>query len=1072
MHFDVRASVANGFLGVILLGPSPVAAADGAEAIAQVLNVAVPRRFVDPKSRAMTPGALVGRLQKQLAKVVCPGPLCPEGRSLQVQLAVGSDYEVLDWLGKGLIDAGVIPTLSLYLLNGDQIDLLEVGPSSSQPSESTPRSLHLASGAWLGPAESRQDFEAARDWIWCRAVKARVEVGRAPPGDREQQRCRERLASGDPSYELVMPSHLSTSGFLMPVAETAKWLSERTSLARGTGPPTAQQQALTERFWQEFFAHTRFTLGGPDLGRGARATPTKAIFFREGMTSPRATELKNSPGAPSDLPDLSPDHLVIRRTAKVFSPRALNRRPEAGQGAPTTTVPDPLHSILLADPPGPKAFRSLRFSEPSFGVRTFAFTVDESIELLRHHHDDIEDTRLALVLPGGGVKAAYQSRLLDYLYSKGHLRNYQTPRDPERRALPVNYVIGTSGGALFGFFVARLDERGPWQLSDVLWKKCSEDEPDRCRPLRSTDIFGFVDMPRYLSLLVIFVVFWFFLSTSNLIWTSAPPQDPAARARRKMWRLRLLFVMGPILVLTPILIRYVNGTVAREHIPAIEGIFYAVFALIVMFVDQCVIRDDSQVETVGHGWRRLGIGLTVVGGSTMALCLLAKWKGSPRWLSEVDVSQSIQNNSFLVCVGALLLLVGATLWTYTSMPHYLLADVRGFLTGVGLALTFMVFVYLVLLAIVMFLPGWLSFLELTGQFWGWLLATSIVLSLAILGLEAATRRIKPQWLSPINDGVRYLSDNHPNGDLVTRRSFRLILTASVAVAWWNFVVAPGLYGNVPAQRFMTSVIRQFDRAYESANHRSSTRLTSSLIVPTNDLDKNQTAYFLFAPGIGECPSLVKRPGDDATWRRYRVPLDPGVLESKSKRSIVHESRSKRSIVNCDDGKESPREHFRKVVFASGSPFPVFPAHKVEERLLVDGGYSNLIPVDAALTVSAEAVLIVGSSSPLAPERAGEAWWSSVPGELVSKSPRILGFLYERSQQVDRLSRSDLLVVSIAPGRDEPNWPLLTDFRPNVVDRMITTAESDLSRRIGLVQSWGRPRFVRTVTVPASGRSPN
>jgi predicted acylesterase/phospholipase RssA len=175
-------------------------------------------------------------------------------------------------------------------------------------------------------------------------------------------------------------------------------------------------------------------------------------------------------------------------------------------------------------------------------------------------------------------------------------------------------------------------------------------------------------------------------------------------------------------------------------------------------------------------------------------------------------------------------------------------------------------------------------------------------------------------------------------------------------------------------------------------------------------------------------------------------------------------------MSCPDGQQSPRDQFfRRVVFASGSPFPVFPAHQVGNQLLVDGGYSNLVPVDAAQTVAAQAVLIVGSSSPLAPGSAAEGWWRRVPGELVRSSPQILSFLYERSQQVDRLSRPDLLVVSIAPRREEPNWPLLTDFRPSVVERMIQTAKLDLSRRVGLVQSWGRPRFGQ---VPASGRPPS
>lgn len=1063
MRMDVRALVTLGVLATVVLGCDAARAANGDEAVAQVLTVAVPKRLVDAPSGALTLTAVLGHVQGRVARRVCPGPLCTDRGNLQIQLAVGSDYEILDWLGKGFVDAGVISTLSWYLLRADQIDLLEIEPRPVEPAVSAPQSWHRASGVWRDDAESRRDFEAARYWIWCRTVMTHVAGRETPVEALEKEQCRARLSRDETPYELVMPSHLSTSGFLLPIAETAKWLSERAPLARGIDPPTTTQRALTEEFWAELFARTRFVLGGPDPRPEPEAGPAIAIVFREGATA-RAAGVERARRTRSDTLDLSPDHLVIRRTRKIFSTRALAKHVESGELSTTPTISDALDRLLGAGPSVPRVFRSLRFSEPSFGVRTFAFTVDESLELLRHHHDDVAETRLAVVLPGGGVKAAYQARLLDYLYSKGHLRNFETPVDPLRRALPVNYVIGTSGGALLGFFVARLTENGPWRLSDILWKRCDEKVPDRCRALRTTDVFGWIDLPRYVSLLIVFVVFWVVLGLRNVIW----PLDAEGPGPTKAWRLPLWFVMTPILVLTPFLIRHANGTVAREHIPVIEGFFYAILALIAMFVDQCVIRDDAGPRTVRRGWRLVGVGLTMAGLAAIALCLLAAWSEWPRWLSHVDSRRAIQDNALLACVAALLLLAGATLWTYTCLPRYVVRGIGGFCAGVGLAFLVIGLVYLIIASAVRLLPGSLSLLELTRQFWVWLLGATLLISVVILGLDALVRPLdarRPSWvrrgvrcISWIRTGVRYLSDRHPNGRLVARRSSRLFLTAIVAVAWWNFVVAPGLYGNDPARRFMDRVIDQFDRAYQSANLRSSTRLASTLIVPANDLDNNQTAYFLFTAQT-DCPSVVKRPGDAAVWRRYRVPVD----------AERPEGASDLAIVSCDDGQEAPREYFKKVVFASGSPFPVFPAHAVDKRLLVDGGYSNLVPLDAALTVAAEAVLIVGSSSPLDPESTGDAWWTKVPGELVRKSPRVLGFLYERSQQVDRLSRSDLLVVSLAPRRDEPNWPLLTDFRPDVVRRMIRTAEDDLSRRIGLVQSWGRPRFVRTLAAPASGR---
>jgi predicted acylesterase/phospholipase RssA len=161
----------------------------------------------------------------------------------------------------------------------------------------------------------------------------------------------------------------------------------------------------------------------------------------------------------------------------------------------------------------------------------------------------------------------------------------------------------------------------------------------------------------------------------------------------------------------------------------------------------------------------------------------------------------------------------------------------------------------------------------------------------------------------------------------------------------------------------------------------------------------------------------------------------------------------------------------RVIFASGSPFPIFPAHRLTLRgqdvSLVDGGYSNNVPVDAARTVSAEQVLIVESSNPLRggsePSGFGRAVLG-VRGKLVENLGRLPGFLLERSQEVDRLSRRDLFVVSISPSREEVDWPPLFDFRRKTVQRMEKVATADLTRRVGMVQSWGRPSFALSVEV--------
>jgi predicted acylesterase/phospholipase RssA len=161
------------------------------------------------------------------------------------------------------------------------------------------------------------------------------------------------------------------------------------------------------------------------------------------------------------------------------------------------------------------------------------------------------------------------------------------------------------------------------------------------------------------------------------------------------------------------------------------------------------------------------------------------------------------------------------------------------------------------------------------------------------------------------------------------------------------------------------------------------------------------------------------------------------------------------------------------VFASGSPFPIFPAYRIgfergaEKEALIDGGYTNLVPIDAATDVGAEQVLIVNSSHPLpASEPVGRL--DLLTGPLVDNFLRLPGFLYERAQQIDRRSRAGLFVVSLSPAPQD-DWPLVTDVRSEVVERMWSEAEKDFDERIGMVESWGPPRFQLSLRV--EGRRP-
>src|SRR5207247_6985379 len=95
--------------------------------------------------------------------------------------------------------------------------------------------------------------------------------------------------------------------------------------------------------------------------------------------------------------------------------------------------------------------------------------------------------------------------------------------------LKVQTVIGTSGGALLGYFVAQLGQK-PLDLYGVLWGRGSS-------TLKSSDVFGATDMLRYLSIVFSIIVLCGWLSRF-------PPRETTAR--NVISRTRLFFALWPL----------------------------------------------------------------------------------------------------------------------------------------------------------------------------------------------------------------------------------------------------------------------------------------------------------------------------------------------------------------------------------------------------------------------------------------------------------------------------------------------------------------------------------------------
>lgn len=1189
-----------------LAAAPPAACADG-EALPLVLDVGVPlERAPDPALLAIDAETLFGAIYRAAA-------LCP-ARPLQLNLAVGTDYQILDWLGRGSLDAAVVPALSHHLLLRDGVGLEEIDPPPEAGERLTPaqatryRSFDVAGSRRTPRDEPEADLAAFRAWLWS-GLADDPRPFTVREARRRPELCEELYPRDGTPYRLTMPSHLSTAGTLRPIAATHRWFEDAL-----TRRPEDLRPVLRECFWRSFFHHSCFDLGATARDDREEAGAATAC----GATAPasgRWIEVR-AESAPAGAAGGEHDRLLLRSGAAeaVFVPGSFRRSTVA---LPAEIDLSPLYGALgdpHPDVPGP--FRAQVLPEPSFGVRTFAFTVDESLRLLRLHQETSARSRLALILPGGGVKAAFQSGLIDHLYDSGHLRNaFAEPAGG--RPLLVDYVIGTSGGALLGFFVARLSPRHAQNLADVLWMQEAPDGAGELVPLSSSDIFPWNDLLRYVSLIAILLVFGVFLALASVprrgpLSPEHLPPAPDAPAAQPRARLRLLAVLLGALVAAPLLVEWVSGDRALEHVPEIEGLIFAVLVTVAMFADQCLIwqrpsgedkppappsfwvapgllvaaglvlalapgaaswtelagwlRDDIRfgdaylilgASTVGLllasvrrpvGWRqRLVLTFTWVGGFAVASALAAgllwvlptswlerldripllflslvvppvvlgltrlarshrqriagayQWaQRHARWLTRLPASRiwgrvALPAAVFVACflvmdlcrpearrfadatwravaaqpsklhavtgalvvmLGLLLVVVGWVLWLWQRSPAYRLHDVRRFVdamlfVAVGLAFA----VYGVLFA------SNFSMFELTGDFWIGLLVVSAVLSPLLIAAALVGRG--RHWLPDrLHGALAYLCARHPNAHLVSRRFARLGLLAVAGLVWWNFVLAPGLYGNRQAREYFTLVQKRFETSVDAPR-----RLTTRYAAPANLIARDGTRFLLVVPEGEDCPSILQPPGSGVTWYRYRA-LEGGPSAD----------RLPASCPDLDLTNDKHLDALRSFIFASGSPFPVFPAHRVrlprgegeeegEEEALVDGGYSNHTPVEAAALVEAEQVLIVQSSNPIGPvDDEEESLLARLHGPLVGNALRLPGFLFERSQQADRRSRQRALVVSLSPVWRE-SWPFLADFGQQTVSAMREAAQVDLRRRIGMVESWGPTRFQVGVLVP-------
>jgi predicted acylesterase/phospholipase RssA len=743
---------------------------------------------------------------------------------------------------------------------------------------------------------------------------------------------------------------------------------------------------------------------------------------------------------------------------------------------------------------------------------------------------------LALVLSGGGVKAAYQTAIIDGAYgiepgAEPLLTNIGSADSCPNAPLRVRWITGNSGGALLGAFVATLGcdsierlKTNRTTLTNVIWRS----RPDTVKPtleraaafVPTTDILPFFDLMRWLSLLVGGLLFAVVLRVgrqrSEMITCSK--HDTLSRKIRLNGLLRSL-IWVVLLMAAPYVVIWYTGALAEEHVPYIQGVVYFYCLLIAIADDQSRHPQLAALHAApNHGGLRLSLGRLATAIALLELSILgflavprlsghelydrAKSLPAPlSWFAGLRYpmyEQELPDGAVIGSVALLLLFLSVHLFLgiYRSTPRLRRAE---WWRGYARVAMFAAVPVIVLQLYYLYhrLSGHVPVLELSKDFWiRWcvivlLVAVAIRVALWVIVRSGATyARIKPDRRSVLQSMTLVIA--HSYRDLRTRqdarifwlpRYGRILAFLSVGWVWWNLVVAPGLYGNGPARSYLAKRFRDLVNveALQQTDQGSrkeiaaQLRLRAGFIVPTVSLDEQAPRYFEFRADDGP----TSRPDDAPLERRperWEIWPSPAVIARTGE------------FFETTDGQPALAPDCLRPVFdaviASGSPFPMFPPHKVNNpfckvdaalsqkvglitsledgKLLVDGGFAHNIPIGAARVVGARQVLVLESSVRGSDEGQTGPISRGVFGNLATNVGRVVPFLWENAQASDLQRNEDLFVLHAAPEVPAQTWPFLGDFRSSSIQACTECGQRDVedNRRIVTINSPGRAIFRR------------
>ena len=960
---------------------------------------------------------------------------------LVFQLAIGNYYQVYAWLVQRKIDAAVVSAFTAALLERRNIatpiaEFHEHGNSVGHCPLVAAGSVETAGAAASSVSVGQVDGGADPIPIFRRFLEKTFTA--ASNHDLSLEKAVDRVRE---QYDVAFVSHFSSSGFIAPLLFAKSWLDARLGVEKEFDP------RLRRRFWDILLGTADFSLyHGTDSNESRNeAAPNRLRFTYSGQTAKQLMKAKGrlshwyayDPEKPSD------NGLLINTDA-------LDGNEAVSCGDVRVSIPNDhlvVHkgiwdSIRAKQPAAEKLLsRTLTTLHSSETTPGYDKVTPANRELLRTYEQEISSL-LGRRIPDGTADLEHEYDIW-YLQGGFRFRISETvdilKQDASIHGRPTTLVL--PGGGVKALYQAQVLDYlySEQNLSNIATPADRDTDGDVlgvhtivgtsggamvgllaalrpgqtyrlvCEALR-TGVFQFWDPLRYASFIVVGAVL---MAVVVIIRLVAPQRLSSyggwrimpGRRARRDSAKALAILFG-----TPFLI-HLARVGELGSITILEGFLFMVLTLLCHVV-------------VTGGWLtspalpRLASNKPLV--ETLVVAAAALFSTALVFLPEdprLSADDSVSVSSVLFLSGSICAVVALLASPYRSADAYDSGRSQP-LMPVATLLAVVVVSYATV-GLLQF-AGLTTLLELTETFWVSLLACSFA---------ASTFAVVCALFFPGTLATHFWLACLPGSGFLRFSLLGKLITISIcSLLLWILVVTPAIYSSSLADESYKRVLG--DVTVDD--------LTVDLIVTGSALDRTGGAssadrYFCFAAERGTCPDR-----EDGEWDR---PKDDQWIDT---------------------------------VLASGAPFPIFPPHVIDidhERVaVVDGGYTHNIPLHAAWLTRSRRALVVHSSPVAADEaglRASPSWFPT--STLVSYANRIVPFLFDRAQEVDRLEARNMIVASLAPSASVGGFPRMTDFTRPAMELIQRTGKQDIETdaRIGRFDHWGVPAFEDRLVVLVS-----